>query len=195
MTETNRDSAVPLSPRRVHLMRLSLVLKRISDGALYLAGFGLVVMTALVAYQVFSRFILNTSPSWTEASAIMLMSWFIFLGAAVGVRENFHMGFDVLLYVLPEGSKGALRTVSDLIALAFGIGMVWYGAQLVALTWQSTLPALGLPGGFDYLPLVAGGALIALFSVERMVMRLAGFNVDRDLNLEEIPEIPAVQEA
>ena len=35
----------------------------------------------------------------------MLMSWFIFLGAAVGVRENYHLGFDVLLYVLPKGGK------------------------------------------------------------------------------------------
>ena len=62
-------------------------------------------MTALVAYQVFFRFVLNSSPSWTEITAIMLMNWFIFLGAAVGVRENYHMGFDVLLYILPKGSK------------------------------------------------------------------------------------------
>jgi hypothetical protein len=37
----------------------------------------------------------------------MLMSWFIFLGAAVGVRENYHLGFDVLLYVLPPAASGA----------------------------------------------------------------------------------------
>ena len=62
----------------------------------------------------------------------MLMSWFIFLGAAVGVRENYHLGFDVLLYVLPKGGKKWLRMISDLVAFAFGVGMVWYGAQLVA---------------------------------------------------------------
>ena len=69
----------------------------------------------------------------------MLMSWFIFLGAAVGVRENYHLGFDVLLYVLPTGGKRVLRMISDLVVLAFGIGMIWYGSQLVALTWNSTL--------------------------------------------------------
>ena len=182
-------------PEASPLRRFSTVLTRLCDVSLYLAGAGLVVMTALVAYQVFSRFVLNASPSWTETSAIMMMSWFIFLGAAVGVRENFHMGFDVLLYVLPKGSKGALRTVSDLVALAFGIGMVWYGLKLVALTWQSTIPALGLPGGFDYLPLTAGGALIGLFSLERMMLRWAGVDVDKDINLEDVPEMPAVQEA
>lgn len=177
------------------MTRISTILTRTSNAALYLAGFGLVVMTGLVAYQVFFRFVLNSSPSWTESTAIMVMSWFVFLGAAVGVRENFHMGFDVLLYVLPEGSKGALRMISDIIVLAFGFGMVWYGAQLVVLTWQSTIPALGLPGGFDYLPLVVGGFLISLFSLERMALRLSGADVDRDINLEEVPEMPAVQEA
>lgn len=191
-SSANSTSSPPAGSR---IGRVSAAFSRLCDYALYLAGFGLVVMTALVAYQVFCRFVLNASPSWTESSAIMVMSWFIFLGAAVGVRENFHMGFDVLLYVLPEGSKSALRTISDVIALAFGIGMVWYGSQLVGLTWQSTIPALGLPGGFDYLPLVAGGVLISLFSMERMALRWSGADVDRDLNLEEVPEMPAVQEA
>lgn len=194
-TDTSKDGGSPEPSRQARLLRISAVLTRLSDGALYLAGFGLVAMTVLVAYQVFSRFILNSSPSWTEVSAIMVMSWFIFLGAAVGVRENFHMGFDVLLYVLPQGSKAALRTISDLIVLTFALGMVWYGGKLVVLTWQSTVPSLGLPGGFDYLPLVGGGLLISLFSLERMVLRWAGMNVDKDINLEDVPDMPAVQEA
>ncbi len=89
-------------------------------------------MTVMVAWQVFCRYVLNDSPSWTEPGAVMLMSWFIFLGAAVGVRENYHLGFDVLLYVLPKSGKKWLRMISDLVAFAFGIGMVWYGCQLVA---------------------------------------------------------------
>ena len=63
----------------------------------------------------------------------MIMSWFIFLGAAVGVRENYHLGFDVLLYVLPKGGKKGLRMISDLVVLAFAIGMIWYGIAADAL--------------------------------------------------------------
>ena len=66
---------------------------------------GMIAMTAMVAWQVFSRYVLNASPSWTEAASIMVMSWFIFLGAAVGVRENFHMGFDVLVHFLPDAAQ------------------------------------------------------------------------------------------
>ena len=177
------------------LLAAGRVLGALSTIALWVASAGMVAMTAMVAWQVFARYVLNDSPSWTEPAAVMVMSWFIFLGAAVGVRENFHMGFDVLLYVLPQGSKGVLRLVSDLIALTFGLGMVWYGCKLVALTWQSTIPSLGLPGGFDYLPLATGGALICLFSLERMMLRWAGVSVDKDINLEEVPDMPVVQEA
>lgn len=56
--------------------------------SLWMAGVGLVAMTLIVAWQVFCRYVLNDSPSWTEPGAVMLMSWFIFLGAAVGVRET-----------------------------------------------------------------------------------------------------------
>ena len=144
-------------------------------------GIGLVLMTAFVAWQVFGRYVLNRSPSWTEPGSVMVMSWFIFLGAAVGVRENYHLGFDVLLYILPNGSKKVLRSISDLAVFAFGIGMIWYGWQLVGLTWNAILPALGLPGGFDYLPVVAGGVLTCVFTLERLVLRLSGVQVDTDI--------------
>ena len=161
------------------------VFAAINKAALWIAGAGLVAMTAIVAWQVFCRYILNDSPSWTEQSAVMLMSWFIFLGAAVGVRENYHLGFDVLLYVLPKGGKRWLRMISDLVALAFGIGMIWYGGKLVALTWNSVVPSLGISGGWDYVPLVAGGVLVVLFTLERIVLRLSGAPID-DV-LDEMP--------
>lgn len=168
------------------------ILSRLNTAALYLAGVGLVLMTVFVAWQVFCRYVLNDSPSWTEPGAVMLMSWFIFLGAAVGVRENNHMGFDVLLYVMPPSAKKWLRMISDVVILAFGAGMIWYGASLVGLTWNTTLPALGISGGWDYVPLVGGGALIALFALERIVLRLRGAPVDQALD-EAAPAEVAVE--
>ncbi len=158
------------------------VLSRVNLLALWVASIGLVAMTCFVAWQVFCRYVLNDSPSWTEQGAVLLMSWFIFLGAAVGVRENNHLGFDVLLYVLPKGGKRVLRSISDVVVLAFGIGMVWYGGQLVALTWNTTLPALGISGAWDYLPLVAGGVLVCLFALERLALRFSGVPIDDALD-------------
>lgn len=161
------------------------VLSALSRLSLWLAGAGMIAMTAMVGWQVFSRYVLNASPSWTEPASILVMSWFIFLGAAVGVRENFHMGFDVLIHFFP-GAGPWMRAVSDGAVLVFGLGMIVYGGQLVIQTWTATIPVLQLPGGFSYMPLVAGGILISLFAGERLLLRLAGVGVDHDPNAEEM---------
>lgn len=173
------------APADGRLLRISHALNVASTASLHLAGFGLVLMTVFVTWQVFARYVLNASPSWTEGASILVMGWFIFLGAAVGVRENFHMGFDVLLYVLPPGAKRWLRGISDLATFAFGVGMIVYGAQLILQTWTATIPVLGLPGGFAYMPITAGGLLISLFTAERLVLRFAGVEVDHDPTAED----------
>jgi TRAP-type C4-dicarboxylate transport system permease small subunit len=181
-------------PMHPQLMRVGKVLTAISNGALYLAGAGLVAMSIIVLWQVIVRFILNWNNSWTEVTAIMVMSWFIFLGAAVGVRENFHLGFDVLVYFLPKGSKRILRTISDLVVVSFAVGMIIYGITLMQLQWAERMPSLGISGAFRYLPLAAGGVLIALFSVERMVLRWAGVDVDKDPHLDNVPDVADAKE-
>ena len=157
----------------------------LSQAALWLSSIGMIAMTVIVAYQVFARYVLNASPSWTEPVSVMVMSWFIFLGAAVGVRESFHMGFDVLIHFLP-GAGPWMRAVSDLAVIVFGVGMVVYGLQLTIDTWTATLPVLGLPGGFTYMPIVVGGALMVLFALERVVLRASGVTVDHDPNADDI---------
>jgi len=164
---------------------LALVMGWISRVSLALAAGSLVLMIVFVAWQVYGRYILNQSPSWTEPASVMLMSWLIFLAAAVGVRTNTHLGFDILLYALPKGGKRVLRMITDLVVLAFGFGMVWYGSDLVGLTWNTVLPALGISGAFDYFPVVGGGILMIIMALERIVLRLSGVPIDDDI--EEAP--------
>ncbi|QDY99703.1 TRAP transporter small permease [Nitratireductor mangrovi] len=168
-------------------------LSAVSNTALYLAGAGLVAMSVIVFWQVFLRYVLNWGNAWTELSANLIMSWFIFLGAAVGVRENFHLGFDVLLYVLPGGSKKVLRTLSDLVVCAFALGMIYYGITLMRLQWNEVMPGLGISGSFRYMPLTAGGVLIGLFALERIALRWSGVEVDRDIH-DDAPAHDAAKE-
>lgn len=191
MAQSQATHQITLNPRLIAIGR---GLSALSNWALYIAGFFLVLMTIFVFWQVFTRYVLNWSNSWTEISAVLLMSWFIFLGAAVGIRENYHLGFDVLLYVLPKGSKKILRTISDVVVLSFATGMTFFGSQLVGLQWGARMPALGIPEGIKYLPLVGGGILMVLFCLERIVLRWSGINVDKDINVDEVPTLDAVKE-
>jgi TRAP-type C4-dicarboxylate transport system permease small subunit len=57
--------------------------------------------------------------------------------------------------------------------------MTWYGGQLMLSAWNTKLPSLGLTGAVDFMPLVGGGVLILLFSVERLLRRAAGLPTAR----------------
>ncbi|KJZ21230.1 C4-dicarboxylate ABC transporter [Loktanella sp. S4079] len=161
------------------MLKIAVITGFIGRAALWAAGTGLVVMTVLIAAQVFWRYVLNDSIAWTEPASVMIMGWFIFLGAAVGIREGYHLSFDVLLYVIPHKGKMFLYSISDLVVAGFGLGMIWFGWQLAEKTAGNTLPSLGISGAYDFIPIVAGGVLVVLFSVERIARRAAGLPTAR----------------
>jgi TRAP-type C4-dicarboxylate transport system permease small subunit len=154
--------------------RMSRVCAGLSVAALCLAGAGLVAMTAIVAWTVFGRYVLNATPTWGEPVSLFLMLWFILLGGSVGVRELDHMGFDVGLHYARGAWKRGLMVVNETLVALFGIAMVIYGWQLAAKVWSDRLPMIGISKGWDYAPMVAGGALIALFSIEKLLLIASG---------------------
>jgi TRAP-type C4-dicarboxylate transport system permease small subunit len=157
------------------LAALSGVLAVVNRAALWISGIGLILMTAFVAWQVFGRYVLNESPSWTEPASLLLMSWFILLGSAVGVREGNHLGFEIALHHAPPGLRQIMLAITEVLVVVFGAAMAWYSADLAAGTWSAAMPGLPIPQGMDYVPLVVGGILISLFSMEKLVrLLLAG---------------------
>lgn len=173
--------------------RIARGLGLMATAALWLAGTALVAMTALIMAQVIFRYGLNNSIVWSEPAAVILMGWFIFLGAAVGIREGYHLSFDILIYLLPPRAKLVMFSISDFAVGAFGCGMVWYGGQLAASSAGVKLPTLGISGAFDFLPIMVGGVLVALFSLERLARRAAGLPTVRFG--DEAPETPSSKEA
>lgn len=161
------------------MITIAAMLGLLARTTLWVAGIALVAMTALVAAQVFARYVLGAPLTWTEPSSILLMGWFILLGAAVGTREGYHLSFDVMLMVLPPHVVRLLHSVSDVVVGGFGVGMAWFGLELTLRTWTAGMPTLGLPGGVAFIPLTLSGVLIVIFSAERLARRAAGLKTAR----------------
>jgi TRAP-type C4-dicarboxylate transport system permease small subunit len=159
---------------------------------LWLAASGLILMTLAVAWQVFGRKVMNDSPSWTEPGALLLMSWFIILGGAVGVRDGEHMGFDIGLHYAPKPLRLLMKLTTHVLIMVFGLYMAVYGWQLTAKTWDAKMAGIALPQGMDYLPLVGGGVLIALFAFENFVHQLA-YGRDTMVSTPGAPNSAAVE--
>jgi TRAP-type C4-dicarboxylate transport system permease small subunit len=65
------------------------------------------------------------------------------------------------------------------VVAAFGFGMIWFGSSLAYMTSGNKVPSLGISGAFDFVPIVAGGVLVVLFSFERIARRAAGLPTAR----------------
>ena len=147
---------------------------KLSLVSLLIAGAGLVLMTLIVAWTVFGRYVLNATPTWGEPTSLFLMLWFILLGGSVGVRELDHMGFDVGLHYAQGRWKSALVITNEALVTIFGIAMVYFGTELAAKVWSDRLPMIGISKGWDYVPIIGGGVLITLFSIEKILLHFSG---------------------
>ena len=149
-----------------------------ADILVKVAAVGLILMTAIVGWQVFGRYVLNSSPSWSEQASLTLMIWYVSFAAAAGVKEGFHIRIVALESAMPLRIQRGMRIVSNLVVGACGGAMLIWGGDLVVRTWAHVIPSLGLPRGLAYLGLPIAGALMALFSLERILEELVGMSPD-----------------
>ena len=149
-----------------------------ADWLVKIAAIGLVLMTGIIGWQVFGRYVLNSSPSWSEQASLTLMIWYVSLAAAAGVKEGFHIRIVALEAAMPKRTQHYMRIASNLVVGACGAAMLIWGGELVMRTWEHVIPSLGLPRGLAYLALPIAGALMALFSIERIIEEIAGMTPD-----------------
>ena len=148
-----------------------------ADTLVKVAAAGLVLMTVIVGWQVFGRYVLNSSPSWSEQAALTLMIWYVSLAAAAGVREGFHIRIVAVENALQPKGKRVMRICSDLVVAACGLAMTIWGGELVLRTWEHPIPSLGLPRGLAYAGLPIAGVLIVIFALERLLEEAEGEDV------------------
>ena len=137
-----------------------------SRACLWLSGLGLIAITLIILWQVFARYVLNASPSWSEQSALYILVWTILLAAAAGVREGFHIRITAVQNALPPPSRKIAVIATHLVTAGIGVYLMVYGATLVSALWSYDIPTLGVPRGSAFLPIPLAGALIVFFSAE-----------------------------
>jgi TRAP-type C4-dicarboxylate transport system permease small subunit len=139
---------------------------------LFVAGSCLVVITVIVPYGVFTRYVLNSAASWPEPMATLLMIIISFLSAVVCYREYLHIGVSVLPTLLPDPAKALLGWFLEACMLATNLFMLVWGLRLVETTWYQSIAEFPVvSAGMAYLPIPVGGAVTALFVIERLWTR------------------------
>ena len=145
------------------------LMDKVHQACLFVAGSCLVIITLIIPYGVFCRYVLNSAASWPEPLAVLLMIVLSFLSAVVCYREYLHIGVGVLPAFLNEPAKSYLGWFLEVCMLATNLFMLWWGIKLVQATWYQSIAEFPVVSvGVSYLPVPIGGLLIVLFVIERL---------------------------
>ena len=128
-----------------------------------IAGTALVLISAVIPWGVYTRYVLNSAASWPEPAAVLLTIWLTFFGAAACYRLGIHMAVTVGVNLLPEQVQRACALLVEMLMAAIAVFMVIYGIKLCQATWNNTIadfPFLSV--GVVYSAIPIGGALTLL---------------------------------
>ncbi|MCD6675175.1 MAG: TRAP transporter small permease [Burkholderiaceae bacterium] len=147
---------------RQPLPRAERLLVRLNQGLVVAL---MATMAIFVFANVVSRYLFNHSMVWVEELTQYQMIWITWLGAGLALREGRHVAVDVVQELLPAPLLRGLRWTIVAAMLAFLAALAWYGAQIVAFSWNQETPMLGIRTGIPYLGIPVGAALFALHLV------------------------------
>ncbi|MHC9086961.1 TRAP transporter small permease [Luteimonas sp. RIT-PG2_3] len=137
-----------------------------------LAATALLGLVVVQGWQVFARYVINDSPSWTEPVTLLLLSASMSLGAAAGVHTNRHFGFFLLHDHVRPGVRKAIDLLVPLVIASIGAVIAYWSVVLLFDGLHIKTAGANLPQSINYLPLSLGGALMVLFSLNRFALVL-----------------------
>jgi TRAP-type C4-dicarboxylate transport system permease small subunit len=150
-------------------------LRRFMDGlyrvCVMIAGGAMVLISVIVPWGVFTRYVLNSASSWPEPAAILLSIVLTFFGAAACYRVRLHMRVSFVRDHMPPLMQRACDVLAELLMAMVGVFMIVWGTRLCDTTWYQSIDAFpALSVGVTYLPIPLGGFCLLLFVLERLLI-------------------------
>ncbi|MEO8559256.1 MAG: TRAP transporter small permease subunit, partial [Rhodospirillales bacterium] len=88
-----------------------------------LAGGAMVVISLVIPYGVYCRYVLNSAASWPEPMSILLSIVITLFGAAACYRMRIHMRVGLLVELFPALGQRLINTVAELLVGGLGLFM------------------------------------------------------------------------
>ena len=150
------------------LLRINDTLYRVCIG---IAGLSVLIMTLIIPWGIFARYILGSGSSWPEPTAILLMVVFTFFGAAASYRAGAHMAVAMAIDRMPAQVRKIAAIAVQVLMAIVALFMVIKGFKLCATTWNQYIGELPfLRVGISYLPIPLGGIVTLIFVLEKLFL-------------------------
>jgi TRAP-type C4-dicarboxylate transport system permease small subunit len=144
-------------------------LDRLDRGAEWLVAAVFAVIVCVALLQVFNRFALNASLSWSEEAQIFGHIWIVFLGIPIAYRRGAHLYIETFCDMLPRLPRAAFNLVVELTWLAFAVSLMALGFMVARVAHLQSSPGLEVPMSYPYAGMVVGGLYLLLVAGRRIV--------------------------
>ena len=133
----------------------------------------LLVITAAVTWQVFSRYVLDNPSSVTEELARFLLIWITLLGCVMAYRTHSHLGLDMLYSKASDVQRKIMYFVIHSSVATFAVCvMIIGGFSLMNMTetlGQSS-PVMGIDISLVYSVIPLSGVLIVIYAIDAVLV-------------------------
>lgn len=137
------------------------------------------VMTLLVLYQVFTRYVLNSPAAFTEELVRYFLIWTGFVGAAYAFITREHMCLVLVRDSLKPEKRRVLMTVIDVLILIFAIFVITIGGFKLAMSAQKVFSALlGIPRSLVYAMAPVSGLFIIVAQIINIYEDVTGITIE-----------------
>lgn len=136
----------------------------------------LIAITAVVCWQVFSRYVLADPSSFTEELARFLLIWLTLLGAVYAYRHKVHLGLDMIYsQASPVQQKIMFCFIHFSIAVFALCVMLLGGWSLVKMTRElgQSSPVMGIDISLVYMVVPISGVLILIYAIHALLKQPA----------------------
>jgi TRAP-type transport system small permease protein len=119
-------------------------------------------------FQVFSRFVLNATPSWSEEIQIFGHIWLIFLAIPIAYRRGVHFTVEAIRRQYSLGVNKIFDLFVELLWAGFAIATAYYSYRVALVAGRNVSPGLEIPMSYPYYGMIIG-SIYLLFVVLRRV--------------------------
>ena len=134
----------------------------------FIAAGALAIMSVIIAWGVFTRYVLGSGSFWPEPISIFLAIQLTFYGAAACYRAGTHISLKMFVDQLPPLLKRWQHHLVDLLMATICLFMVTYGASLVKTTYFQAYPEFQyIRVGVAYSAIPIAGLITLLFVIEK----------------------------
>ena len=132
----------------------------------------LVIIAVAVFSQVIARYVFEVALHWTEETASMAMVWAVYTGAALCVRERFHIRIMVAVQALPERFGKFIIFLADILWAFFCVFMLKVSWDYLYVFWRfpETSPSLGINQFYPQTILVIGYGLMLIRLIQTYIV-------------------------